>query len=152
MGGGGSNKKNHSVYLVLCTKRKNSDSHSDHRLWRAFNYGQEPNMYTLFCREISFVAMRIRIWIQANIVRSQRLPQVSRIVFIDVFVQIIRNCQKHSKLVKIGKFWQYSKTNLVITVKVSNLQIVKNCLNCKNPCKLSKLSTTVINCQNCQRL
>ena len=44
MGGGGSNKKNHPVYLVLRTKRKNSDTHRGHRLRRAFDYGQEPNI------------------------------------------------------------------------------------------------------------
>ena len=30
--------------LVLCTTRKNSDTHSGHRLSRAVNYGQEPNI------------------------------------------------------------------------------------------------------------
>ena len=42
-GGGGPIKK-HPVCLVLCTKRKNSDTHSGHRLWKAFNCGQEPNI------------------------------------------------------------------------------------------------------------
>ena len=41
--------------MVLCTKRKNSDTHSGRRLWRAFNYGQvtqEPNMRKQVCCEL----------------------------------------------------------------------------------------------------
>ena len=37
-----SNKKKHPV----CTNRKNSDTHSGHRLWRAFNYGREISFVT----------------------------------------------------------------------------------------------------------
>ena len=44
MGGGGTNKKNHPVHLVLCTKRNNIGTQSGPRLRKAFNYGQEPNI------------------------------------------------------------------------------------------------------------
>ena len=43
-----------TVFLVWCTKRKNGNTQSGPKLWRAFKYGKETQ-HMLFCREISFV-------------------------------------------------------------------------------------------------
>ena len=58
MGGGGSNRKNHPVYLVLCTKRKNSDTQ-----WSQVVKGLQlwsGTQHMLFCRESKFVASYTR--------------------------------------------------------------------------------------------